>query len=520
MDYNKDDDFFGQELEKRQEEQRKAAQNGEGDAGQSNTKPADNFYQAVPQWDDSKPPRKTSSGLTIALLCIGLVIVFALGIVIGGLFKGNNGAMLNDVLEYVRYYYYKDLTDEQWEQALASGGTGILNGLGDPYGRLLTPQEYYDLLYPVAETVTGPSYGFSFQLVEGLGIYVYETVTDSNAYGQLKQGDLIVQLSDLVNQYGVPVKYSDGTTVTVVNTNDITTSELTYIVGQSNQMTAKVVSDQDIKQITLTRNEIKENNYRFVEFYLDTGSQKYTNVSLTNADGCLYNTMELRSLDQLGTNVGYIRLKEFSETAATEFKTVLQEMKLRAGNDLRLIVDLKGNPGGSVDIAASIASMLAHERNLPKTVVSEKRLVADNGLRITNLVGKVIAEDYYSPSQYSEFFSADQGMIVVWTDGNSASASEMLTGVLTDYRTAVQMGTQTYGKGIAQSAIKLPYSGEVVTNEGVKTEGPWALYFTIASYYSPLGNNIHGVGYTPETQYNNLTEYSQLVNATNTYFGR
>lgn len=243
-------------------------------------------------------------------------------------------------------------------------------------------------------------------------------------------------------------------------------------------------------------------------------------MSLTNADGCLYNTMELRSLDQLGTNVGYIRLKEFSETAATEFKTVLQEMKLRAGNDLRLIVDLKGNPGGSVDIAVSIASMLAHERNLPETVVSEKRLVADNGLRITNLVGKVIAEDYYSPSQYSEFFSADQGMIVVWTDGNSASASEMLTGVLTDYRTAVQMGTQTYGKGIAQSAIELPYSGEVVTNEGVKTEGPWALYFTIASYYSPLGNNIHGVGYTPETQYNNLTEYSQLVNATNTYFGR
>lgn len=524
MNYNKDDDFFGSELEKKQEEQAKQQQNAEQQYQQSQTSAeqrpqVDNFYNAVPQWDDSNKGKKPSRGFTIALLCIGLVIVFALGIVLGGLFRSGNDQILSDVLSYVRTYYYKDLTDEQWEQALASGGTGILNGLGDQYGRLLTPQEYYDLLNPTVETIVGPSYGFSFQVVEGLGVYVYDTVTDSNAYGQLFQGDLIVQLSNLKDANGNDVKL-DGTPVGVINTDEVTTAQLTSVVSMSYSMTAKVLHEQELKTVQLTRSEIPVSQYNYVEFYLNTGSEVFTNVSTSNVAGCTTNTVEMRSLDELGTNVGYIRLKGFDEGGEVEFQSVLQQMVQKSGDNLRLVVDLKGNPGGSVDVAVSISSMLAHERNLSQEEISSKNLLTNNGLRITNLSGKAFSQDYYTPSRYSNYFKQDSGMIVVWTDGNSASASEMLTGVLTDYKTTVQMGTRTYGKGIAQTAIELPYQGTVVTNSGATTNGPWALYFTVASYYSPLGNNIHGVGYTPSQNYNNLSQYSDLVTQTNSYFAR
>ena len=81
------------------------------------------------------------------------------------------------------------------------------------------------------------------------------------------------------------------------------------------------------------------------------------------------------------------------------------------------------------------------------------------------------------------------------------------------------MGVTTYGKGIAQICLPLnDYVGEITTTSGAKSTGHWAIYYTIASYYSPLGNNIHGIGYTPNTKYNNLDTYDKLWARTVEYY--
>ena len=65
----------------------------------------------------------------------------------------------------------------------------------------------------------------------------------------------------------------------------------------------------------------------------------------------------------------------------------------------------------------------------------------------------------------------------------------------------------------------MPYTGEVVQTNGQKTQYPWAIYYTFAAYYSPLGTNIHGTGYTPDAPYDGLESYAELWQATKSYWG-
>ena len=76
--------------------------------------------------------------------------------------------------------------------------------------------------------------------------------------------------------------------------------------------------------------------------------------------------------------------------------------------------------------------------------------------------------------------------MTVLINGGSASASEILCGALQDYGVATIVGTQSYGKGIVQSVLDL--------QDGT------ALELTTAKYYTPNGNNIHGVGITPDVE--------------------
>ena len=76
--------------------------------------------------------------------------------------------------------------------------------------------------------------------------------------------------------------------------------------------------------------------------------------------------------------------------------------------------------------------------------------------------------------------------IAVLINGATASASEILAGALQDYKAAVVIGTQSYGKGVVQSTLDL--------RDGT------ALKLTTANYYTPNGNNIHGVGITPDVE--------------------
>ncbi|NLI55077.1 MAG: S41 family peptidase [Clostridiales bacterium] len=166
--------------------------------------------------------------------------------------------------------------------------------------------------------------------------------------------------------------------------------------------------------------------------------------------------------DVLEGNTGYIRITEFNGSVASDFAaaaTALQEQ----GID-HLIIDLRDNPGGGLTEVLNVAYAL-----IPK------------GETIVSIRSKSGSERVYK-SEGDEQFDMKMAVLV---NGNSASASELLTGALKDYGLATIVGTQTYGKGIVQSFF------HIGQNEG------WAKMTTDA-YYTPNGVCIQGVGITPD----------------------
>ena len=170
-------------------------------------------------------------------------------------------------------------------------------------------------------------------------------------------------------------------------------------------------------------------------------------------------TVEYEMLDG---NVGYISLSQFIETTAPSFKKAYQE--LQAEGMKYLIIDLRNNGGGLVSSVVSIADYL-----LPKGIV-------------TYLIDKDGGREEYKSDAYSVLDIP----CVVLVNGNTASASEILTGALSDYGLAEVVGETTFGKGIVQVILKL--------SDGT------GLKVTMARYYTPNGVCIHGVGIAPDVE--------------------
>ena len=157
----------------------------------------------------------------------------------------------------------------------------------------------------------------------------------------------------------------------------------------------------------------------------------------------------------LRQNIGYIDLSEgFNYTTVDEFNAVLSELKSQGMTSL--ILDLRDNPGGVLEQSVRLA-----EKFIPRgqTIVSQRGRFA-----IDNRVWK-------SENRNPEIFP-----LVVLVNENSASASEIVAGALQDYDRALIVGENTFGKGLVQSVINLPY------NSG--------LTLTTARYYTPSGRSI------------------------------
>lgn len=158
--------------------------------------------------------------------------------------------------------------------------------------------------------------------------------------------------------------------------------------------------------------------------------------------------------------VGYIQITEFDDVTTDQFTEALAVIK---GSDAKgLILDLRSNPGGSLPVVVDIARAI-----LPKGLV-------------------VYTEDKYGErDEYSCDGKRELEIpLVVLINGNSASASEILAGAIKDYGKGTLIGTTTFGKGIVQRVLPL-------------TDGT-ALKLTISAYYTPNGNNIHGIGIEPD----------------------
>lgn len=205
---------------------------------------------------------------------------------------------------------------------------------------------------------------------------------------------------------------------------------------------------------------------------LDIRGEEGTDVDLTIYRPSTGETLEItvtRAIVQATTvenqmltdEVGYIQITEFANHTAEEFKAAYEE--LEAQGMTKLVVDVRDNPGGLVDSVVEIADYL-----LPEGVVVYTK--DKNGYE----------SNYYSDS------SCKNVELVLLVNGGSASASEILTGAIKDYQYGTIVGTQTFGKGICQYVLPLE------DGDGMKT--------TYASYYSPNGINIHGVGIKPDIE--------------------
>lgn len=169
-------------------------------------------------------------------------------------------------------------------------------------------------------------------------------------------------------------------------------------------------------------------------------------------------TVECKMLED---GMAYIQVTEFDEVSIDQFADALATVK---GSGMKgLILDLRANPGGSLHAVVEMCKMI-----LPKGLI-------------------VYTEDKSGKrTEYSCDGTRKLDVpLVVLVDRNSASAAEIMAGAIKDYGLGTLVGTTTFGKGIVQQIL------------GPFRDGS-AVKLTISAYYTPKGNNIHGIGIEPD----------------------
>lgn len=162
----------------------------------------------------------------------------------------------------------------------------------------------------------------------------------------------------------------------------------------------------------------------------------------------------------LDGGIGYINFNSFTDQCAKDVRRAFIDLKKQGAK--KLVFDLRNNGGGSVSEAVSIVNMF-----LPKDKVV---LTMKGKLQRANNEYKTTVEpiDTLMP-------------IVVLVSGNTASAAEILSGSLQDYDRAIILGTRTYGKGLVQATMDLPYNGQ--------------MKLTTSKYYIPSGRCVQALNY-------------------------
>ena len=298
------------------------------------------------------------------------------------------------------------------EKLLEGAMKGMADAIGDPYTVYMNQDEFVTFI----ESSKGSFYGIGAQLgIRDNNVTVIAPVEGSPAEkAGLKAGDIILKVDDYeVNELNTEavvsrVRGEEGVPVT---------------------LTIKREGVEDPLEIKIVRAEIKTESVKG---------------------------------EILEDGIGYIQLTTFSdEEVSDKFAEKLNELKQQGMK--KLILDLRGNPGGYLNECVEIASNFIPE-----------------GEVITYTIDK------YDKKVISNSLGGDAiGMpLVVLVDGGSASASEVVTGALRDYEVATIVGTRTFGKGIVQQLRVLP-------------NDMGGLKVTTSKYYTPNGENIHGTGIEP-----------------------
>lgn len=163
----------------------------------------------------------------------------------------------------------------------------------------------------------------------------------------------------------------------------------------------------------------------------------------------------------VGSDTGYIVLSQFNAKASSETKDALIDLKGQGAK--KIILDLRGNPGGLLNEAVNICNLFVPKDEIIVTTKSKN--------------------DKYNNVYKTMRAPVDTEIpLVVLVDGKSASASEIVAGGLQDLDRAVIVGSRSFGKGLVQRPLDLTYGTQVKV--------------TISRYYTPSGRGIQALDYT------------------------
>ena len=334
-------------------------------------------------------------------------------------------AFLDDLIN-ILYYYEKD--NKKIEDAMFSG---YMSALGDNYAEYFPPKEFEEF---TEKNTEGVYYGIGCLVTQDKKTNdcrittVYE---DSPAEkGGLKVNDIIVSV-DGVNVRG-----------------DELESIIQKIGGQ-------------------------EGTKREIVVYRD--SEK-SDVNLTVYCGKV--DIKLISTNIYEDNIGYLSISEFTGKSSSQFKSAID--KLVSQNIKGLIIDLRGNPGGELMTVCEMMDYLIKDRDGRYTLNQEEQIF-DPGKTLLVYIkekGKIVDAAYASDNHSVEL------PMVILTDYSTASAAELFTETLKDYKKATIVGIKTFGKGVVQNMI--PYD-----------DGS-AFKFTVSEYFPPSGYSIDLKGILPD----------------------
>ena len=361
---------------------------------------------------------KMKHGTYVKGVATGVILTVLAGGGIKAVQYCRSDEILSDLAFTQKIKYLENMIDEEYLGEISTDKleegvyAGLIYGLGDVYSRYYTKDEYEQESVTTEGSYVG--IGVAMQKYTAGGVQIVECYKGSTA-----------------EEAGVKV----DDVITAINGEDITDTELQDVVS--------MIKDNEDKDVVLTVQRKGEDTQEI--------TVKVSNVELPSVFG-----------EMLDANTGYIQITEFKGVTVEQYEEVFADLKEQGME--RLVVDLRDNPGGLLNVVCDILRDILPEGLI---VYTEDK----NGNRSEETC------DGKNPLDMP---------LAVLVNGNSASASEIFAGAVKDYGLGTIVGTTTYGKGVVQSIRQL-------------SDGS-AVKLTIANYYTPKGNSINKTGIRPDVE--------------------
>ncbi|MEJ5262433.1 MAG: S41 family peptidase [Ignavibacterium sp.] len=355
-----------------------------------------------------------------AVLILSVISIFIVGFYIqrsGDIYYeiSKNMELFGKVYKEISFNYVDEINPEEF---MREGIKGMLKSL-DPYTVFIDESKQDDI-----DLMTNGKYG-------GIGVTIgvrNERVTITEiieGYAAQKQG---LRIGDVVIEV-------DGQPITSSDIDDLS-AKVKGEPGTTVQLKVLRNNDRDTLQFNIIREEIVIKNLVYAGFYPEN------------------------------SNNVYLKLSNFSRSAAEEIKNALKKLKEEKPIH-SIVLDLRGNPGGLLDVAVDVCN---------KFLQKDLLIVSTRGREASSEKKYFAKEEPIVPNE----------KLIVLINENSASASEIVAGAIQDHDRGIILGTQSFGKGLVQTITPITYNT--------------SLKITTAKYYTPSGRCIQKIDYSKKNK--------------------